>query len=266
MTMRYIRCIEKASLVGAFFLAASAGLAEPARLCSPPEPAQPVRVRFVHDGDTLVLTDGRKIRLIGINAPETAHDGQPAEALAIAARNQLRLLLFQHDNRARLLPGLEQHDRHGRELAHLWLPDDTNLTARMLRDGLGWSLTIPPNIRFADCYRDAEATARAASRGVWEQPDYAPRGSAELDLRTRGFLRVRGQVVRVNHGGGALWINLQGHFAIRIPEDDLRWFPQPPDRSWIGRLVEVRGWVYATKGELRVTAHHPAALEVLPTP
>ena len=42
-----------------------------------------VTIKHVHDGDTVKLVDGRKIRLIGINAPEVAKDGQAAEAYAI---------------------------------------------------------------------------------------------------------------------------------------------------------------------------------------
>jgi hypothetical protein len=68
--------------------------------------------------------------------------------------------------------------------------------------------------------------------------------------------------VRVNHGGGATWINLQGRFAVRIPDEDLQEFQQAPAQNWIGRELEVRGWVYQTRGELRVTISHPANLRL----
>ena len=68
--------------------------------------------------------------------------------------------------------------------------------------------------------------------------------------------------MRVNHGGGATWVNLEGRFAVRIPDEDLRWFSHPPDSSWTGKQLQVRGWLYAAKGELRVTVRHPAALEL----
>ncbi len=255
--------LKKAPRVGAFFvLVAWLSPAWPGT-CTLPQAGEPVKVRYVSDGDTLVLTDGRKIRLIGINTPEIAHEDQPTQPLAIRARDRLRQLLFQQGNRARLRYGKQETDRYRRKLANLWLPNGKNLAAELLREGLGWMIAIPPNTRLVDCYRQAEAAARAAGRGVWSQPDYAARPSTELGLRDNGFQRVRGRVIRVNHGGGALWINLQGRFAIRIPDRDLDEFPSPPDRSWVGRSIEVRGWAFNTRGELRMTVHHPLMLQFL---
>jgi micrococcal nuclease len=45
--------------------------------CSPEGPLQRVGLRYVSDGDTLVLSDGRRLRLIGINTPERGRDGKP---------------------------------------------------------------------------------------------------------------------------------------------------------------------------------------------
>ena len=45
-----------------------------------------VEVADVHDGDTVRLVDGRKLRLIGFNTPELARDESPAEPLATEAR------------------------------------------------------------------------------------------------------------------------------------------------------------------------------------
>mgnify|MGYP000314288187 CR=1 FL=1 len=219
-------------------------------------------MKWVDDRETILLTDRRRVRYIGINAPEARQDDRPAQALAIESRDRLRRLLFTQGNKAQALYGLAEKDRHGRYLAHLWLADGTNLAAELLRNGLGWVVAIPPNTRFLDCYIESERMARDAASGVWGHRDHAARTSTQLNLRSRGFQRVTGRVVRVNHGGGATWINLEGRFAVRIPDQDLRWFDHPPDSSWIGTELEVRGWLYAAKGELRVTVRHPAALEL----
>ena len=253
---------RKAPWVGAFFLLLGWQQTALAGSCARPAATEPVLVRYVPDGDTVVLANNRKIRLIGINTPETRQDDQPAQALAIEARDRLRRLLFTQGNKAQALYGLAEKDRHGRYLAHLWLADGTNLAAELLRNGLGWVVAIPPNTRFLDCYIESERMARDAASGVWGHRDHAARTSTQLNLRSRGFQRVTGRVVRVNHGGGATWINLEGRFAVRIPDQDLRWFDHPPDSSWIGTELKVRGWLYAAKGELRVTVRHPAALEL----
>ena len=253
--------LKKAPRLGAFFVFLIWLSPASADSCSPPAATEPVQVRYVHDGDSLVLADNKKIRLIGINTPEIAHQDQPTQALAIKARDRLRQLLFQQGNRAQLIYGEQRQDRHKRNLAHLWLADGSNLTAELLREGLGWAIAIPPNVRYLDCYLESEKTARRASRGVWDHPDYIARDSRDLSLRDEGFQRVRGRIIRVNHGGGANWINLQGRFALRIPDKDIKWFEKRPDRSWVGREIEVSGWLYSAKGELRVNVQHPAALQ-----
>jgi micrococcal nuclease len=254
--------LKKAPLVGAFFMLYAWLWPALADGCAPPGDAQLVKARFVHDGDTLMLSDNTRVRLIGINTPEVAHDQQPAEPLAIRARDRLRQLLFQNNDQLLMLPGEQKRDRHGRALAYLWLPDGTYITADLLRAGLGWLVAIPPNVSFIDCHKAAEDTARAAQLGVWKLDAYKPKDSASLNLRTEGFQRVRGRIVRVNQGGGATWINLQGRFAIRIRDKDLPLFTQPPTPKWIGHELEVRGWVYQSKGELRVNIGHPANLQL----
>jgi endonuclease YncB( thermonuclease family) len=256
----------KAPWLGAFFIV-FIGWQETAvsGSCAAPAGAEPVMVRYVHDGDTLVLADDRRIRLIGINAPEADQDDQPAQALAIQARDRLRRVLFARGNAAQAIYGEDRKDRYGRYLAHVWLMDGTNLAADLLVEGLGWAVAIPPNTRLLDCYLAAERSARAARKGVWSHPAYTVSTPQQLTLSSSGFRLVKGRVERVNHGGGALWVNLEGHFAVRIPDRDLRWFSHPPDNSWVNKQVQVRGWLYAAKGELRVTVHHPAALELEPS-
>ncbi len=254
---------KKAPRSGVFFLLLIFSPGIYAAACTPPASADTVKVRQVYDGDTLTLSDGRRVRLIGINTPEMTSKTRPGEPLAIEARNRLRQLLFQHGNRVQIVVGKEPKDRYGRTLGHLWLPGDESITATLLREGYGWTITVPPNVGYLDCYQSAEETARERGNGVWKHSRYQPVQSTDLKLSSSGFQRVRGAITRVNRGGGALWINLEGRFAVRIPEADLEWFPDPPERSWIGRKIEVRGWLYSVKGELRTNVHHPAALQVL---
>lgn len=81
---------RKASLVGAFFMAAICAMPAQA-FCPLPVKPQQVAVRQVLDGDTVRLGDGRSVRLIGINAPELGRKGRPSEPYAEAARQRCRL-------------------------------------------------------------------------------------------------------------------------------------------------------------------------------
>ena len=75
-----------------------------------------VEVSGVHDGDTLRLADGRKVRLLGIDSPELGRDGRPDQAFAARAREHLRGLIEQADWRVSLSVDRDRYDRYGRLL------------------------------------------------------------------------------------------------------------------------------------------------------
>ena len=231
---------------------------------APPAGNEHAIVQFVSDGDTVVLGDQRRVRLIGINTPERGHKGQPNQPLAIRARNRLRQLLFNSDNRVMVKIGLEPQDRHGRWLAHLYLPDGQHLGEQLIREGHGWVVAVAPNITAADCLKTAENEARKSQQGVWSEAAYTPIKSTALKLRTRGFHFIQGTIQQIQDRPTARWLILNGRFSIRIPKPALTFFNIPPDRSWIGRKITVRGWLYAHRGKLHVNLEHPAAMDIIP--
>lgn len=106
---------RKASLVGAFFMAAICAMPAQA-FCPLPVKPQQVAVRQVLDGDTVRLSDGRSVRLIGINAPELGRKGRPSEPYAEAARQRLQALIKASDGRVGLVRGAEAKTN----MAALW--------------------------------------------------------------------------------------------------------------------------------------------------
>ena len=69
--------LKKAPWIGAFFVLAVWLTPAWANTCAPLKHSEQVTVRYVSDGDTLILSDNRKIRLIGINTPEVARKDKP---------------------------------------------------------------------------------------------------------------------------------------------------------------------------------------------
>jgi len=248
-----------AALVPAMASGADAG--PPA--CPPDRIDTRVRVVRTLDGDTVVLADGRHLRLIGMDTPEMGHDGDPNQPYAVAARDRLRRLLFTHGRHLGLRFDQERHDHYGRLLAHAFLPDGTSVSASLLRAGLATQLVVPPNIWHARCNGAAEAAARKARRGLWSLARYQAQPSTRLPATTRGYRVVRGQVIHVGHSSHALWLDLNGNFGVRIEQTDLRYFRQPLE-ALLGKRVEVRGYVYARRGQLRMRVRYPSALERLP--
>lgn len=221
------------------------------------------RVSVVQDGDTLLLADGRRLRLIGINTPELERDGRAAEAGAIAARERLRQLVFGSGRQLQLRFDRDRQDRYGRLLAHAFLDDGRNVTELLLAEGVGAHIVVPPNAWLAECYRAAGVAARSQRRGVWALASHQPRPVQELTLRSEGFQVVRGRVTHIGHSAEHLWINFDGNFALRVARSDLTYFQGFDFDGLAGAEVVVHGWLYARKGQLRMALRHPSALQVV---
>lgn len=214
------------------------------------------------DGDTLRLRDGRNLRLIGINTPELGRDGRPDAPGGRAATQALRALIGP-SARLALRNGTESQDRHGRLLAHAFLPDGRNLTAELLAAGLGYAVVVPPNEWAQDCYFALERRARARALGLWDTEAAIPAGDAGR-LQLRGFARVRGRIERIGRGRETLWLNLPGGVEVKLSRADAARFNDPPIEALQGREVIVRGWWHPHRGRLRTRLRHPAMLERVP--
>lgn len=124
----------------------------------------------ITDGDTLrVRISGveERVRLIGIDTPETHGRGGLRECFGAEATERLKKLVPPGTS-VRLERDAEARDRYERLLAYLYrADDDLFVNLAMARDGYAAALTIPPNVTHADAFRDAVAEAREAGRGLW---------------------------------------------------------------------------------------------------
>lgn len=71
------------------------------------------------------------------------------------------------ETRVRYRVGVEERDRYGRLLAYVWLPDGRMLNRVLVEQGYAQTLTIPPNVDFADVFRAGAQAAREAGLGLW---------------------------------------------------------------------------------------------------
>lgn len=127
-----------------------------------------VRVKWVDDGDTILLEDRRRIRYIGINAPEVAHgtDRITAEPHGDEARAKNRSLLLGH--RVRLEFDRESKDHYGRVLAYVYLNDGTFVNLAMVESGYAYVLFLKPNTRFDRDLLEGQRRAMKAGLGIWQ--------------------------------------------------------------------------------------------------
>lgn len=220
-------------------------------------------VKYVHDGDTVKLLDGRKIRLIGINAPEVAKDERKAENYALPARDLLRTLLSKYQNHIQLVHGKETKDHYQRSLAHLFLPDGTNLQEQLLLSGTVNAITIPPNDRFSDCYQQAEKQALCKKNGLWSG---AIIKIADLQDSASGFRVLKGKLLNIQTSRKGFWLTLEHGLSLRVAIQQQALFDMQRLQSLVGQSVIVRGWLQ-TKNRPKagqrfyMQIKHPSSIE-----
>jgi len=134
---------------------------------SPAHPAAgPLRtvVRVV-DGDTVVLDGNERVRLIGINTPETVDPRRPVQWYGREASARAKSLL--EGGRVRVEYDVERTDRYGRTLAYLHREDGLFVNLALVEEGYAFAWRYPPNVRHADLLHEAERRAREGARGLW---------------------------------------------------------------------------------------------------
>jgi micrococcal nuclease len=135
-----------------------------------PAAATAAVVEYVHDGDTLFLEDGRKVRLLGINTPEI---GDNAECYGNQARDELREWLPE-GQAVWVLEDVEPLDQYGRSLLFVFLDDGTNVNLELITVGVAEVEQYSPNWLYSDELRSAEASAYEQGLGMWGVCGYAP--------------------------------------------------------------------------------------------
>lgn len=129
-------------------------------------------MRKTIDGDTLeVVIDGRRerVRLLGIDTPETKHPTKPVECFGPEAAAFLASLL-PPGTEVRAVRDIEARDRFGRLLLHLFVDVQgvsVHVNAEIVRGGYARLLGIPPNAAFTGELGRALAEARRDRRGLW---------------------------------------------------------------------------------------------------
>ncbi|MFC1717443.1 thermonuclease family protein [Candidatus Poribacteria bacterium] len=115
-------------------------------------------VERIIDGDTVVLTDGRIVRYIGINTPELN------EPYYEEAKEANRLLV--EGKKVRLELDEQEKDRYGRTLAYIYV-SDVSVNVELVRDGYARAYPYPPNTKYESAFANAEEEARQKSVGIW---------------------------------------------------------------------------------------------------
>lgn len=130
-----------------------------------PATAVKAKVKRVVDGDTFVVEDGTRVRLLGINAPESVDPRRTVQKFGKEASAFAKRLL--EGKTVLLQPGRNPTDKYGRLLAWVWLTDGRFVNGELVRLGYAQVSTYSDNPDHADYLVLAQREAREANRGLW---------------------------------------------------------------------------------------------------
>lgn len=230
--------------------------------CKPAKIDLVKEVAIVYDASSFLI-ENDYVMLTGIHAPTSGKSNRREETGGKLAAQIVGQII--KDNKGKV--GLELDalsNQSGHVLAHVYLPNGRNLAEMLLEQGLGFVNTDLPNTKHVKCYRDAEARARTAKKGIWQ---YQNRGvpvieSKDLTGDRDEFQIVRGKIVLAKAGTGHFLLNMDT-LGIRIPNEDLSRFSMNDLKGLMGKTIEVRGNFKFHKGNMFVRVHHPGQIDLL---
>jgi len=135
------------------------------------------RVEKIIDGDTFICS-GEKVRLIGVDTPESSINPHIEKQRSLG---DIKTILKLGEEAKRFVSSVmpvgtvvkleldvQQRDKYGRLLAYVWLPDGRMLNEVLLKEGYAMLLTIPPNVKYEDRFREAYREAVTKKKGLWK--------------------------------------------------------------------------------------------------
>lgn len=218
------------------------------------------QVDYVYDGDTLVLENGERVRLLNINAPEISSRYRDGEQGGEAAKQWLKQQIGKAPVYLRF--DKEKRDKYDRLLAHIFLKDGRHLNAEMLKQGLAALTVHPPNLLYADKLQAAQQHAINDKAGIWDGQAY-PLKQVHAALPTserRGWQRWQITPKQIKATRSQIWLMAGDRLSLRIKKDHLPLFSAP--ESYLNKTLEVRGWLSRRGNDYFIQVLHPSAIAV----
>lgn len=131
-----------------------------------PKPVSVVTVSRVVDGDTIVINTGEKVRLIGINTPETVDPRASVQCFGKEASDYAKNLLT--GSVVTLEKDISDKDKYGRLLRYVY-KDGQLVNELLVHEGFARVATYPPDVKYQQKFQEAEKFARTHNLGLWNK-------------------------------------------------------------------------------------------------
>ena len=130
------------------------------------------KVSKITDGDTFYVTTSSsekyKIRLIGIDAPETRNVGVKVRKEYFGTEAKIFVTQLLKNRKVKLTFDVQKTDRYGRVLAYVYLENGIFLNQYLVEKGYAVVSTFPPNVKYVEVFTKAEKLARNKKLGLWK--------------------------------------------------------------------------------------------------
>jgi len=247
-------------------------VAETARAACNLEDAGKATIVEVLNTESLLLEDGRAIRLVGALAPRTEARWAQAMGLEDKILGALEERLL--GEKVVLKLGARERDRYGRLLAHVFTGDGEErvwVQKALIRDGLAMAYSFEDNRACVRELQSDERAAREAGAGFWDQGVFRVRDAGDIDSLdglVYSFQIVEGRVQDVAESRGRIYVNFgkdwRTDFTATIaPSDRSRFEGSGVDpRGLDGQTIRVRGWLERRNGPM-IDVTHPEQIETI---
>ena len=121
-------------------------------------------VTRVIDGDTIELENGKRVRYLGINTPESVDPRKPVECFGKEASFKNKELVL--NKKVVLEKDISEIDKYGRLLRYVYV-DNIFVNLELIKQGYAQVATYPPDVKYHDLFLEAEKEARENKRGLW---------------------------------------------------------------------------------------------------
>lgn len=128
--------------------------------------AELATVKRVVDGDTIELSDGRKVRYIGIDTPELHHPTKGVQCFGKEAMEKNKELV--EGKEIKMKKDVSETDRYKRLLRYIWV-GDIFVNEYLAREGYALQATFPPDVANAELFGQAAEEARLKDKGLWNK-------------------------------------------------------------------------------------------------
>jgi micrococcal nuclease len=247
--------------------------AAPVLACDLP-PGETATIASVIDGETLKLTDGRAVRLLGVKAPSPPLGWKGGEPWPFVAEAKAGLGRLTSSATVDLRFDARREDRHGHILAQVFLARDGKqhwLQRDLVAQGFARVYSLADSRACVQALLVAEGEAREARRGLWRSWAYRVQEAGDakrLGRLVRTYQLVEGTLHAIGEGRKLLYVNFaedwRSDFTITIERKALAAFEAAGlDLGALpGKRVRVRGFVECWNGPM-IAATHPEQIEVL---